>query len=154
MNIEQAIREYLPNVMHLSLATSAHNIPWICELHYAFDDHLNLYFFSRTTARHSLDILDNPLVAGNIIEQHDGHTKVRGVYFEGSAELLPEVDASHIAYRMYNERFQCGPGIIAETNTADGHKFYKISVQNFYLFDNRETDPGQKFTLPWGSGVH
>lgn len=149
MDIEQTTREYLPSVIHMSLATSAHNTPWICELHYAFDDNLNLYFLSRSTARHSLDIHDNPLVAGNIIEQHDGNIKVRGVYFEGTAELLTNVDESHIAYKTYNNRFMCGPGILTETNTDDGHNFYKVSVKNFYLFDNRETNPGQKFTLPW-----
>jgi len=37
MNIEQKIREYLPQVIHLSLATSSENKPWVGEVHFAYD---------------------------------------------------------------------------------------------------------------------
>ena len=70
MNIEKIIREYIPEIIHMSLATSSHNTPWVCEVHYAFDDDLNLYFRSLSSRRHSQEIANNPKVAGNIIKQY------------------------------------------------------------------------------------
>ena len=62
-DVEKVIREYLPEVIHMSLATSHNNVPWICEVHYAFDDELNLYFRSLQSRRHSKEIAENKQVA-------------------------------------------------------------------------------------------
>lgn len=149
MNIEQVIREYLPGVVHMSLATCRNNKPWVCEVHYVYDDDLNIYFRSTSSRRHSLEIADNPNVSGNIIEQHTGQ-KPRGVYFEGRAELLHDVAADHPAYQLFAQRFGLGPEIVEDAKSEDGHKFYKISVDTYYLFDARESKPSQKYELPWG----
>ena len=149
MNIEKKIREYLTDIIHMSLATSADNKPWICEVHYAYDDELNFYFISKEDRRHSKEIAANPTVAGNIVTQHTLTQKIRGVYFEGMAELLKNVEENHIAYKAYCERFHTDRSILDESKTDAGHKFYKITVHNFYLVDNRESDPGQKYELKW-----
>ena len=149
MNIEEKIREYLPQVIHLSLATSKDDRPWVCEVHFAYDDSLNLYFRSKPDRRHSLEIAENPRVAGNIVSEHVAGEKPRGVYFEGVAERLSGVDENHPAYTLYCERFGTGPQILEEDRTDTGHGFYKITVENFYLFDSRESTPSQKYSLPW-----
>lgn len=148
MNVEQAIREYLPEIIHMSLATCAGEQPWVCEVHYVVDEDLNIYFRSKPSRRHSQEIARNPRVAGNMVTQHALEDKVRGVYFEGQAELLENVDASYPAYELYCRRFGTGPDILEEARQEDGHKFYKINVQKFYLFDSRESS-GQKHELPW-----
>lgn len=151
MNVEQAIRDYLPHIIHMSLATCAGNHPWICEVHYVFDEELNLYFRSKPSRRHSEEIAQNPRVAGNMVTQHAPGDKVRGVYFEGRAELLDIVDERHPAYTLYCDRFGTGPAILDDARLSDGHKFYKITVERFSLFDGRESNPGQKYDLPWKS---
>jgi nitroimidazol reductase NimA-like FMN-containing flavoprotein (pyridoxamine 5'-phosphate oxidase superfamily) len=75
-DVEQIIRDYLPNVIHLSLATCVDNKPRVCEVHYVYDD-LNLYFRSKLSRRHSQEIFHNPYVAGNIVEQHTREEKPR-----------------------------------------------------------------------------
>lgn len=149
MDIEKTIREYLPGVIHMSLATSAGNKPWICEVHYAFDADLNLYFRSKRHRRHSIEIAVNQVVAGNIVAQHTIGEEVRGVYFEGRAELLTNVTETNPAYQAYCERFATGPDILEESHTENGHAFYKISVSTFYLFDSQESNPSHKYELPW-----
>ncbi len=149
MNIEETIRQYLPQVIHLSLATSSGNRPCICEVHYVFDDNLNLYFRSKPDRRHSVEIASNRSVAGNIVVQHKIGEKVRGVYFEGTAEKLMNVDMEHPAYTLYCERFGTGPEILEESRTDSGHGFYKITVDTFFLFDSKESDPSQKYELSW-----
>lgn len=151
LNVEQAIREYLPEVIHMSLATCTGDRPWVCEVHYVFDDALNLYFRSKPSRRHSEEIANNARVAGNIVMQHGLKDKVRGVYFEGTATLLEDVTETDPAYTLYCERFDTGPEILEDARQPDGHKFYKIAVETFYLFDGRESSPSQKYILPWNS---
>ncbi len=149
MDIEQAIRSYLPEVIHMSLATCANNKPWVCEVHYVYDDELNFYFRSTSQRRHSTEIESNPQVAGNIVVQHMLEQKVRGVYFEGTAELLLNVDEEHEAYKLYCERFGTNKEILEEAKQETGHQFYKITVDTFYLFDSRESSPSKKYELRW-----
>ncbi len=148
-DIENVIRQYLPTVIHLSLATTRDSQPWICEVHYVFDDDLNLYFRSKPSRRHSLEIADNNRVAGNIVAQHVVGEKPRGVYFEGVAELLENVDERSVAYTLYCDRFGTTEEILTDAKKEDGHKFYKISVSKYYLFDKKESDPSQKYELNW-----
>lgn len=149
LNVEELVRDYLPGVIHMSLATCANNMPWVCEVHYVFDDDLNLYFRSLASRRHSKEIAINPAVAGNIIEQHEKGQKPRGVYFEGRAAQITDASENHPAYKLYCERFGTGSEILEEARAIDGHQFYKIDVSSFYVFDSRESSPSKKYVLPW-----
>lgn len=151
-DVEAAIRHYLPQIVHMSLATSQENKPWVCEVHFAFDDELNLYFRSNSQTRHCQEIMNNPHVAGNIVTQHFTGDKPRGVYFEGIAELVKDVDQNNGAYISYRDRFGIGKDAIDEALTGSGPQFYKITVNTFYLFDTRESSPGRKYELEWKSG--
>ena len=151
-NVERAIREYLPSVVHMSLGTSRDNKPWVCEVHVAYDSDLNLYFGSLPSRRHSQDIAVNPRVAGNIVEQHSLDMKPRGVYFEGQAQLLSDHEELDAAFKLYQERFDTDPIKLEEAKAdASALQFYKISVDTYYLFDVRDSSPGTKYELPWGS---
>ncbi len=149
MDVEKTIREYLPQVIHLSLATCRDNRPWVCEVHFAYDNDLNLYFISRASRRHSKEMADNERVAGNIVTQHVIDQKPRGVYFEGKGMLLEDVDEYHPAYTLYSERFGVEKEILDEAKTPEGYKFYKIEVDAYYFFDARDSHPSKKYELPW-----
>lgn len=149
MNIEQTIRQYLPQIVHMSLATSNNGKPWVCEVHFAYDDELNLYFRSLTSRRHSQDIAQNPAVAGNIITQHFLGQKVRGVYFEGTAALLSDANDKQRAYKAISQRLHVGQEILEDADKPEGHQFYQINVENYYLFDSYTSQPSQKYKLAW-----
>jgi uncharacterized protein YhbP (UPF0306 family) len=148
-NIEQVIREYLPGVVHMSLATSNNNVPWISELHFMYDADLHIYFRSLPSRRHSLDIKENPNVSGNVIKQHTIGEKVRGVYFEGKAELIENVTMQSESYKAFTKRFGPNKDVLEEANTENGHKFYKITVENYYVFDSISSNPSKKYKLSW-----
>ncbi len=134
----------------MSLATSRDNKPWVCEVHFVYDKDLNLYFRSKKSRRHSQEIAANPNVAGNIVEQHSVEQKPRGVYFEGLAGIVEDFSAGHPAYELFRDRLGAGPDIVEESKLDDGHKVYRITVLDFYLFDSRESKPSQKYHLKWG----
>jgi len=148
--IEQTIRSYLPQVIHMSLATVADNKPWVCELHYAYDDELNIYWMSAQQVRHSREVAANPQVAGNVVTQHHLQQLVRGVYFEGRAEMLAEVDENSTAYKVYSTRFgDRAAAILPAYQDAEGPRIYKLTVSDFYLVDGMTTGKPQKLHLPW-----
>jgi uncharacterized protein YhbP (UPF0306 family) len=151
MDIEKIIRQYLPQVIHMSLATTKDSKPWVCEVHFAYDDDLNIYFRSLTSRRHSHEIADNSSVAGNIVTQHFLDQPVRAVYFEGQAKLLQPGRTQDQAFESLSKRLHLSESIMDEAGRPDGHQFYEIAVENFYLFDSYASQPSQKYQLKWGS---
>lgn len=149
IDVEQVIREYLPNVVHLSLATSNNNVPWVCEVHYAYDDTLNLYFRSLASRRHSQEILQNPRVAGNIVKQHTLDDEAVGIYFEGTAHMLETDEEMTSVVTWFNKCLGKENNIVEEAKRDDGHKMYKITVENWYVFGRFGLPRGKKYQLPW-----
>jgi uncharacterized protein YhbP (UPF0306 family) len=149
-DVEKVIRKYLPDVIHMSLATTDGNKPWVCEVHFVYDNDLNLYFRSLESRRHSRDIAKNSNVAGNIVEQHNLTMKPRGLYFEGTAELLKDLEINDYVCKLFCDRLSMDGEEIVKDAKHGGHQFYKISVSSWYLFDSRESKPSKKYHLLWG----
>lgn len=149
VNVEEAVRAHIQKTIHMSLGTSANNIPWVCEVHFAYDQQLNLYFRSKPSTRHSQEIASNPLVAGNIVKQHELSDAVVGVYFEGSAEMLQNVTEESDAYKSMSAKSIAGPDTLEEAKDSEGHQFYKITVTKWYVFGTFSTPNGEKYTLEW-----
>lgn len=149
--IETVIRDYIPQIIHMSLATSNGNRPWVCEVHFSYDDELNLYFASSIESRHGQEIAANPRVAGNIVTQHHKDQKVRCVDFEGTAKILTQEEAERDAYPAYVRRYGESDGLLNEIRKDGNVKFFKIVIENYYLFDSYGEKRG-KHTLPWQNG--
>lgn len=149
VDVEKVVREYLPEVIHMSLATSKDGKPWVCEVHFAYDGNLNLYFRSTTSRRHSQEIAANPKVAGNIVRQHQPGEYPLGVYFEGTAKLLEAGEEQDKAFECLNGRFNIGRKILEEAQNPDGHQFYKIAVDSWYVFGKFDEEGGKKHKLEW-----
>ncbi len=152
-DVEQVIRDYLSQIVHMSLGTSNDNKPWVCEVHFVYDENLNLYFRSLASRRHSQDIAANPRVAGNIVKQHALGEYPLGLYFEGAAELLGSEDERRAVEPLFKERLEVTADIVGEAADPEGHQFYKITVENWYAFGKFDGDKGQKLKLPWNGGA-
>jgi uncharacterized protein YhbP (UPF0306 family) len=151
LDIEKIIREYIDKTIHMSLATTADDKPWVCEVHFVYDDNLNLYYRSMLSRRHSQEIAQNPKVAGNIVKQHELDEYPQAIYFEGTAELLDQA-ASQKALPLFQKQFDLDDSILEDAKKDDGHKFYKITVQNWYAFGKFGGPSGHKFELKWNGG--
>lgn len=151
MNIEATIRQYLPKIVHMSLATCQTDRPWVCEVHFVYDDKLNLYFRSLMSRRHSHELLENPNVAGNIVRQHTVDEYPLGVYFEGRAVRLQELPQQEEVAPLFKTRLKIDADIVAEAANPEAHQFYKISVSDWYVFGKLEANKeGIKYHIPWG----
>ncbi len=149
MDIEQSIRNYLPQVKHMSLATSRDSRPWVCEVHFAYDDSLNLYFRSLTTRRHSIEIAANPHVAGNIVAQHPLHAVPLGVYFEGTADRVTDLAEINVAYDAMGSQLHVPAAVLDQYKDPDGPQFYRIVVATFYVFGKLDDSGVKKHELTW-----
>ena len=147
-NVEQVIREYIKPVIHMSLATVSAKGPWVCEVHFAYDDDLNLYFRSQISTRHSGEIAADPRVAGTIHQKHTATEPPRGVYFEGTAEMLTNSEQRQAVIKPF-ERIKVSEGDIKKAENPGSFQVYKVTVSDYYLFDARDSKPSQKYHLPW-----
>jgi len=152
IDVEKVVREYIDKTVHMSLATVEGDQPWVCEVHFAYDKDLNLYFISLPTRRHSQEIAANNKVAGNIIDKYELGQPVVGVYFDGSAEMLEAGEDRKIAVDAIKERLKRADDLESELDSPDGHRIYKIKVKNWYVFGRFGASSGQKHQLAWDGG--
>ncbi len=152
LDIEKIVREYIDKSVHMSLGTSRDNRPWVCEVHFVYDDDLNLYWRSLTSRRHSQEIADNPYVAGNIVRQHALDEYPHAIYFEGKAELITDFAQIEKIFPFFQKSLGAREDILAQAKEKDGHQFYKLVVENWYAFGKFGSQSGAKYHLAWNGG--
>lgn len=152
MDIEKIVREYVDKSIHMSLGTSKEDKPWVCEVHFVYDNQLNLYFRSLKSRRHSREIAQNPNVAGNIVKQHTVGEYPHAVYFEGTAAIVEGEAERQNLFPLFQSRIGADENILEEARREDGHQFYKITVTNWYAFGKFAQSSGQKYELAWNGG--
>ncbi len=150
MDIEGLIREYIEKTVHMSLATVSDDKPWVCEVHFGYDDNLNIYFVSKQTTRHCREIAANKHVAGNIVKQHTLEDSPYGVYFEGYAQIIENPSDEELD--RYCTRLKRDKKELQKTlNIDNGHRMYRISVNNWALFGKFSQAPNKKYELAWNN---
>lgn len=153
MDVEKIIREYINKTVHMSLATVKDNKPWVCEVHFAYDDELNLYWRSNPNRRHSKELEQNPNVAGNIVATFDLETGCGGaIYFEGAAECLKTEEDIRKAFPAFKKCLGKKEDIIDDALSGEGNSFYKITVKNWAAFGDFDGSGLKKYELKWGTG--
>ncbi len=154
VDVEKIVRENIDRTFHMSLATVSGNAPWVSEVHFGYDEGLNLYWRSLKTRRHSQEISANPNVAGNIIDKHGLKDYPLGLYFEGVATLLEAGAEQNLANECIKKRLQTTDKDYIAEAADGGHQFYKISVKNWYIFGKFDGEHGEKYKLEWNENAN
>lgn len=134
MDLRGVIQQFLSESQRMELGTSQNNQPLVTTVYFSFDNNLSIYWLSDPSKRHSQEIEKNPKVAGSFILPHVYGQKVRGLRFEGEANLLKGKDLEN-GVMIYKSRFW-----IVE-DRAMGHDAnktiycYKAVPKSFYLYD-------------------
>jgi uncharacterized protein YhbP (UPF0306 family) len=151
MDVEALVREYLPQVAIMQLATSVNDQPWACTVHYYSDDALNLYWVSTEVREHSQMIAQNPRVSAAIVvhENTSEEKYIVGISLIGEAELIGQKidDAIGSGYIKKTGR---NPQLLDEIAMGKNpHKFYRLKPSKIVLFDTLHfTDkPRQELAL-------
>lgn len=138
LDVKDIIQQYLKDAIMMQLATVADGKPWVCNVWFAADKNMNIYWFSSTTRRHSKELLDNPNVAAAFcLPQLPSDNHSRGLQVEGTAELLTKPSDIATAMKFYVGRVFSVKQIKQFMGLLDKpHRFYKLTPENFVLFDN------------------
>ncbi len=150
MDLKQLIKDYLEKARLLQVATSRDNQPWVCNVYFAFDENLNLFWISTPQRRHSQEIENNEKVAGTIVLPHTPGDKVRGIQFQGTAKKLTQPDEMKHAMNIYAARMSTKEERVQNILSGkDNHVPYQIKPTLFVLFDevNFPDSPRQEFKL-------
>jgi uncharacterized protein YhbP (UPF0306 family) len=131
------LREYVHGGSVMQGATSA---PWPWNCWYAADADLNLFFLSKTTRRHSVDIMRDSRVCGVIIHAiptGGPGEPVRAVHLEGDAEQVTIADLER-AFNIFASRWADARAVpsIDVLRQPDGiDRLWRIVPRAFVLFD-------------------
>ncbi len=136
MDLRNLIKEYLKEAKLMQLATSVNNQPWVCNVWFAADKDLNIYWFSSTTRRHSKEVLKNNKVAAAIVLPHTPKDTARGLQLQGTAEIVKDKKTLVKAILLFTGRIFSRKQIeLFMKNREKPHSFYKIKPTQFVLFD-------------------
>ena len=149
MDLRELITNYLHEARLMQIATAKDNQPWVCNVYFAFDNELNLYWISTPQRRHSQEIEVNGKVAGTIVLPHTPGDKVRGIQFEGVGKSATG-DTMQKAMDTYASRMgmpEARKQKILEGK--DAHIPYIIKPTLYVLFDevNFPENPRQEYNL-------
>lgn len=146
--VKKLIIDYLAEARLMQIATVNGTKPWVATVWYANDKQLNLYFVSRRSRRHSMELVKNLNVAGTIVKPHveGSGEKVRGLQFEGTGKECSNKEFK-LADELYRAKFPSAARVPpAMEGTANMiATFYTIKPARFVLFDevNFPEDPRQ-----------
>jgi uncharacterized protein YhbP (UPF0306 family) len=151
MTPKDIVKQYLPQVNIMQLATVTHDSPYICTVHYYSDDDLNLYWTSMLSRRHSEEIARNPKVAAYTLvhENTPEEDYVIGITFIGEAQLMGAEISPAIA-EAYAKKLRDTPDFVRKVaDDTTPFKFYKFTPEKVVLFDNKDfpKDPRQEFKV-------
>ncbi len=151
-DLRRFVLDYLREAKLMSIATAKGGQPWAASAWYVHDSEFNLCFISRKARRHSLELKENPHVAGTITKPHviGSGEKVRGLQFEGVAHEATGKTLKK-ALRLYMTKYPTAQKIPLE-NLQDKNfmaAFYVIHPKTIILFDeiNFPDEPRQELRI-------
>ena len=151
-SLDALIREYLNEAKLMQIATVKEGKPWVASVWYVNDDKYNLYFISRKARRHSLELEENPNIAGAIVVPHQigSGEKVRGLQFEGTASECKSEELE-TANALYLTKYTTAEKIPLEKlrDPNSMATYYIIRPKTFVLFDeiNYPENPRQEMPV-------
>ena len=125
------VLEYMRDNRLMSLGTSLNDKPWLATVFYAFDEKMNIFFYSRGDTRHCRNIAENSNVSATI-----NHTwrypdgKLKAIQLAGKASKVSKTDHSKY-YRIYKTRFKW-----ADEFNSD-HVLYVIKPKEMWYIDEK-----------------
>lgn len=148
--LKELIQHYLRDAKMMQLATVADGKPWVCNVWFAADDELNIYWFSSVTRRHSQEVARESSVAAAICLPQTPEDPPRGLQVEGTAEVLESESDVTKAMSLYVGRIFSQEQVDTFMQHPERpHKFYHLRPTNFVLFDvaNFPENPRQEFIV-------
>ncbi len=141
--LKQQVLDYLKSHNTMTLATCAGDAPWAATVFFASDD-LRLYFFSAPESRHCQNLAANGRVAVTVQEDYQDWRKIKGIQFEGRAELVDGLAAKAKAMAIYALKYPEVIQLFTDPTSGVFHKaflkvrFYCVVPEKLFFIDNAQ----------------
>jgi uncharacterized protein YhbP (UPF0306 family) len=133
MNAQELVQTYLADSEIMQLATVADGQPWICTVHFAADQDMNLYWMSLRNRRHSQEVAAYANAAVTVVKSEEDR---QAIQMAGKAfELVGE--EAKVADQVYAARFGSKPERLEEAlhGGFEDRAYYVFRPDEVVLFD-------------------
>jgi len=135
---DQEIGIFLATCRTLSLATndpSGH--PHACNIQYAVNEKLEMFWVSSPNSEHSQNIQTNPHAAATIYGHDDRAQNIHGLQIRGTVESLSDPADCNVAYELYTSRFAFVAALPQFQDILSHSTFYRMKPTWMRWIDNR-----------------
>ncbi|MBP9667420.1 pyridoxamine 5'-phosphate oxidase family protein [Candidatus Saccharibacteria bacterium] len=135
--LHQKIHDYLNEVKMMHLATASNDTPWVCNVWFAADKDLTIYWISSTRRRHSKELVKNSSVAASFCLPSQPNESDKGaLQMEGTATEVTNPIELAKALKLYVARgfFTAAQVKNFMASLDHPHRFYKISPERIVFF--------------------
>lgn len=134
MYMEREAAEILKQVLYATVATVKGNgEPWISPVYAVYDDHLNFYWASGKTSRHSQNIKENSQVSVVIYDSTVPWGTGSGVFIEGRAQEVDVIDEIAKACQLRQNRVPEATHPPEEFTSDKPRSIYKLVPETFWM---------------------
>ncbi len=141
MNEKEIAKEIISKILYITLATASKDgKPWNTPLYSAYDSEYNFYWLSDQNGQHSQNIKENPEVALVIYDSTVSEGQGRGVYIQGKASELTDVDEIEKALGYIYGRKNKQPRQFIEFQGDYPRRVYKVVSEKFWVNGSETTN--------------
>ncbi len=120
----------------MTLATvSPEGEPHAAAVYFAYDEAINLYYFSDVSSQHSLDASQDPQAAVAIHAEAAEWQEIRGMQMRGSIWAVESKQEWQAAWQVYREKFPFVDGL---EEVIAANQLYVFKPNWIRLVDNRQ----------------
>jgi uncharacterized protein len=148
---QRRVLAYLRRHYTLSLATCGADGPWAATVFYVNRD-FDLYFRSKTTARHIRNLAVNPRVAATISQDPEDWRAIQGVQLEGWVEVLTDAGEHGQAMKGFAEHYPFVEVLWGDegeraggSTDAASRRVYRVRPERLVFHDHEQT--GEPYEL-------
>lgn len=137
---DQMIRSFLATSKTATLATVAEDgSPCACNVQYAVDEAMQLYFVSSEKSLHSQNLVREHRVALTVYAHDDRAQNIHGLQIRGIAQALNKADECNKAWDVYIDKYNFAAAIPKFKQILENETFYRVTPHWVRWIDNRKS---------------
>ncbi len=135
-DIKKIIHAFLAECSLMQLATAKDNQPWVCNVWFAADENMHIYWISADHRRHSQEILQNSKIAATIVRPYSSQEIPSGLQLQGKAEILTDKkEIKNVRALFKKKQFNIDRIMRSMKEENKSFHFYKLNPTIFAIFD-------------------
>lgn len=144
----QLLLDYLATHNTIILSTFGEDGPWSTPVFFVNREY-RIYFLSELTSIHSVNLKQNPLMAGTITEDYKDYRKIQGIQLRGHAYLVNNLKETAVVLALYLKKYPVAKHILQSPTSFKGvaKARWHCIIPEFLRFTDNSRKFGERFEL-------